>query len=55
MAPEAKKNMQELQDNRMKYAVVVTQRISKERSPKNAAVIASAAKYFDAILKLAQS
>lgn len=55
MTIQVRKNIVALRKNTKKYAPLVSQRLAKESAPRNRAVLSSAAKYYEAILKLAES
>jgi hypothetical protein len=55
MTTRVRKNIVTLRKNTKKYTPLVSQRFAKESAPRNRAVVSSAAKYYEAILKLAES
>jgi hypothetical protein len=55
MTTQVRKNIVTLRKNTKKYTLLVSRRLAKENTPRNRAVVASAAKYYEAILKLAES
>ena len=55
MTAQVKKNIVALRKNTKKYSFLVSCKLAKENTPRNRAVVASAAKYYETILKLAES
>jgi hypothetical protein len=55
MTAQVKKNIVTLRQNTKKYTFLVSRKLAKENTPRNRAVVASAAKYYETILKLAES
>ena len=55
MTAQVKKNIVTLRKNTKKYSFLVSCKLAKEKTPRNRAVVASAAKYYETILKLAES
>jgi hypothetical protein len=55
MTLQVRKNIVALRKSTKKYTPVVSQRLAKDGAPRNRAVVSSAAKYYEAILRLAES
>jgi len=55
MTAQVRKNIVTLRKNTKKYTFLVSRKLAKENTPRNRAVVASAAKYYETILKLAES